>query len=66
MFKRRILLPWCISALVMYALSNLWHGLILNDLKDLKVPVALYVCLSLLVYVIIALALTVAIQQALH
>ena len=66
MFKRRILLPWCISALTMYALSNLWHGVILNDLADLKVPIALYVGLSLLVYIIIALALTVAIQQALH
>lgn len=65
MFKRRILLPWCVSAFTMVALSNLWHGIILNDLADLKVPVALYICLSLLVYFIIGLGLTVAIQQAL-
>ncbi|MFT3885703.1 MAG: hypothetical protein QM724_09805 [Flavobacteriales bacterium] len=66
MFKRRFLLPWSLSALVMLALSNLWHGLILNDLADLKVPIGLYLGLSLLVYVLIALGLTVAVQQALH
>jgi uncharacterized membrane protein YccC len=47
----------------MYGLSYLWHGLALTDLQELKIPLALYLVLSGLVYLIIGLGLTVAVHQ---
>jgi hypothetical protein len=62
-WRRRIILPWLLSAVVMYGLSYLWHGLALTDLQELKIPLALYLVLSGLVYLIIGLGLTVAVHQ---
>ncbi len=64
--KRRILFPWIASALVMYGLSFLWHGLALNDLRDLKIPIGLYVILSATVYLILGLGVTLAMHQAIQ
>jgi hypothetical protein len=48
----------------MYGLSLLWHGLALNDLRELKMPMALYVVLSATVYIILGLGITFAMHQA--
>ena len=53
LFSRRYLLPWLISAIVMFGLSYLWHGLLLRDLQELKVPLGLYLGLSGLVYLVV-------------
>lgn len=50
----------------MYGLSYVWHGLALNDLKDLRVPVEFYFALSALAYAIISLVLTFAVHQAIQ
>lgn len=62
--RRRILLPWLLSAFVMYGLSYLWHGIVLTDLDEIHIPVTLYLILSGLVYVIIGIGMTVAVHQA--
>ena len=66
LIQRRILAPWIASTLVMYGLSYLWHGIALNDLRDLKVPMPLYVLLSTVVYLLIGLALTFGMHQAIQ
>jgi hypothetical protein len=66
LLQRRILVPWIASTLVMYGLSFLWHGIALNDLRDLKIPMGLYVVLSSVAYLLIGLGLTFAIHQAIH
>ena len=64
MGRRRILLPWLLSAAVMYGLSYLWHGFMLTDLQELRIPLSLYMILAGLVYLIIGLLLTFATHQA--
>lgn len=66
LLQRRILVPWIASSLVMLGLSFLWHGLALNDLRDLKIPMGLYGVLSSVVYLLIGLGLTFGMHQALH
>ncbi len=66
LLKRQILIPWLASTLVMYGLSYVWHGLALNDLSELKIPMGLYVLLSTVVYVLLGLGLTGALRLALH
>lgn len=58
LLERRILIPWLASALVMYGLSYLWHGVALNDLRELRIPIGLYLALSGLIYLVIGLGLT--------
>ena len=66
LLQRRILAPWIASTVVMYGLSFLWHGIALNDLSELKIPMGLYVLLSVVVYVVIGLGSTFAMHQAIH
>ncbi|MCB0795469.1 MAG: hypothetical protein KDB88_12090 [Flavobacteriales bacterium] len=61
---RGFLVPWSLSAVVMYGLSYLWHGVILRDFHELTIPVGLYLALAGLVYLIIGAVLTVAVHQA--
>jgi hypothetical protein len=64
--ERRIWLPWIASALLMFGMSYLWHGVALNDLHELRVPIALYLTLSALAYLIIGLGITVAVHQCIQ
>lgn len=66
LLERRILLPWVLSAVVMYGLSYVWHGIALTDLSELKVPLALYLTLSGVVYLLIGLGITVAVHQCIR
>lgn len=66
LLQRRILVPWIASTLVMYGLSFLWHGIALNDLRELKIPMGLYVALSAVVYLVIGLGITFAMHQAIQ
>jgi hypothetical protein len=62
LLKRRILLPWLLSSAAMYGLSYLWHGIALTDLSELKVPMALYLALSGVVYLLIGAGITAAVH----
>src|SRR5262245_47395580 len=64
--KRGFLVPWSLSALVMYGLSYVWHGLALTDLQELKIPLGLYLALAGLVYVIIGFGLTSLVHLAIQ
>lgn len=64
--RRYILLPWLLSSLVMYGLSYVWHGLILNDLADLRIPLTLYFILAAVVYLILGLGLTIGVHKAIQ
>lgn len=62
--RRRLLLPWLLSAVVMYGLSYVWHGLVLTDLQELRIPLTLYMILAGIVYTLIGLGLTLATHVA--
>jgi hypothetical protein len=57
------MVPWLLAAVVMYALSFVWHGIALTDLQELRIPIALYLCLSGLVYLLIALGIKMAVHH---
>lgn len=46
-----------ICAAVMLGLSYLWHGVLLNDYVDLRIPLPMYFGLASIVYLIIAFVL---------
>lgn len=66
LFRRYILLPWLLSAVVMFVLSYVWHGVILKDLQDIRIPLTLYLTLAGIVYLVIGLGLTIATHKALE
>lgn len=48
----------------MFLVSWLWHGLALTDLEEISIPLSLYFCLAGLVYLVLALGMTLAIHSA--
>ncbi len=50
----------------MFGLSYLWHGVALNDLQELTIPLSLYFCLAALIYLVIGLAFTLAVHKAIQ
>lgn len=64
--KRFIVLPWLLSGLVMFGLSYVWHGMLLSDLQELKIPQALYHLLAALVYLVLGLGITIATHKAIQ
>ncbi|MBK8339499.1 MAG: hypothetical protein IPK99_05570 [Flavobacteriales bacterium] len=67
MFSTRgFIVPWLLSAAVMYGLSYVWHGVALTDLLELKIPLGLYLGLAALVYVIIGFGITALVHLAIQ
>lgn len=66
LWRRGIVVPWLLAAVLMFGLSYLWHGLVLTDLEELRIPLALYMVLAALVYLIIGLLLTMATHLAIQ
>lgn len=66
LLRRYILLPWLLSATVMLGLSFLWHGVILVDLQELRIPITLYTVLATLVYLVIGLGITICTHKAIE
>lgn len=62
LFKRRILFPWLLSAVVMFVISYVWHGITLTDISDLRMELWLYLLLSGLAYLVIGLLLTLGVH----
>jgi len=69
LLRRHILLPWLFSTVVMFGLSYVWHGLVLNDLSDLKdlhVPLAKYLVMAGTTYLVLGLVLTIGIHKGIQ
>lgn len=62
--RRRFLVCWLPSALLMFGLSYAWHGWALRDLEQLRIPLSLYLVLAAVVYLAIAAVLTLGIDRA--
>lgn len=66
LFRRHVLLPWLLASAVMFGLSYVWHGLLLTDLEDLRIPRTLYFILAGVVYLVLGLALTIGVHKAIQ
>lgn len=47
------MLGWIFSSIAMFALSYLWHGVILNDYKLISYPIGIYLVSAGVVYLVI-------------
>lgn len=54
---KRFAISVLVSAFLMIILSFFWHGIILNDFKNINYNFILFVVLAVVVYIVIALAL---------
>ena len=50
---KRFLVSWVFSSIAMYLLSYAWHGLFLNDYKELNYPKEIFLIFAVLVYLVI-------------
>jgi len=53
MRKRVFYIAWIVTSVVMFTLSYCWHGLILNDLKNLQYPIEMYLLLASILYLVL-------------
>lgn len=51
-------LSWILSALVMFSLSYLWHGIFLNDFERLSYPKEIFLTGSIITYLILGFLVT--------
>ncbi|MFT4660523.1 MAG: hypothetical protein ACI8XB_000791 [Patiriisocius sp.] len=58
MLKKEFLLVWMISSLTMLGMSYVWHGIILNDYRFIKLPFISFILLQGIVYAVIGFVLT--------
>lgn len=49
---------WLVSSIMMYGLSFVWHGVLLNDYMSIKYPMWMYFTLAAVVYLVIGFVLT--------
>lgn len=57
MTVKRFVISVLISAFIMFVLSFFWHGIFLNDFKNINYNFILFAALAAIVYIVIALAL---------
>lgn len=60
MFNKKIIFPGLLSTLVMFCLSCLWHGVVLNDFARIQYPMPVFLGFLALLYVVISLLMVVA------
>lgn len=53
-YTLRFYLSWIIGAIAMYVAFYVWHGVILNDFKQIRFPMVWFVLLSAFAYLIIS------------
>lgn len=58
MNAKRFFLSWLFSSMVMFSLSYLWHGIILNDLQRLTYPLEIFLTGAVITYLILGFLLT--------
>ena len=61
--RTRYLIAFFLSTTVMMMASLLWHGILLNDLRNIPQPEFLFFSLWSLLYLVIGLVLTIGISQ---
>lgn len=50
---KRFFLAWILSSVVMFSLSYVWHGFVLNDFAKLNYPKEIFLILASLTYIFI-------------
>ena len=60
MFSRKTFISWIVSSVIMFSLSYLWHGVILNDFDKVSYPKELFLSLLAFLYFIIGLIIALA------
>lgn len=58
MNTKRFFLSWVLSSLVMFGMSYVWHGIILNDFSRLTYPKELFLTFSSITYLILGFLVT--------
>jgi hypothetical protein len=58
MNAKRFFLSWLFSSIVMFLLSYLWHGIILNDLQRLNYPIEIFLTGAVFTYLLLGFLLT--------
>lgn len=53
-YTLRFFLSWIIGAIAMYIAFYVWHGVVLNDFKQIQFPMVWFVLLSAFAYLIIS------------
>lgn len=53
-YSVRFFLSWIFAALAMYGAFYVWHGVVLNDFKQIQFPIVWFVLLSAFAYLIIS------------
>lgn len=53
-YTLRFFLSWIIAAVFMYAAFYVWHGVVLNDFKQIQFPIIWFVILSAFAYLVIS------------
>lgn len=53
----RFFLSWIVSAIVMFSLFYLWHGVFLNDFIRIQFPITLFIIFAAFTYLIFSLAI---------
>ncbi len=61
-FEKRFFAAWIFSALVMYALSYVWHGVFLNDFQKISYPKDVLLTSFALIYSVLGLVLTLMVK----
>lgn len=64
-FGLRFFLSWLISALVMFALFFLWHGVFLNDFKRIQFPLFWFQVFAAFTYLLFGIALYLLFESSL-
>ena len=54
LYSFRFYVSWIIAAVLMYVAFYMWHGVFLNDLSRITFPLALFLGLAALVYLVIS------------
>ncbi len=58
MNTKRFFLSWILSSLIMFGLSYVWHGVVLNDFERLSYPKEIYLTGSVITYLILGFLVT--------
>lgn len=53
-YTLRFFLSWILAAIAMYVSFYIWHGVVLNDFKQIQFPMLWFVLLSAFAYLIIS------------
>ena len=53
MFNKKFFISWIFSSIIMFGLSYMWHGWLLNDLKLISIPLAVFLSFASVAYLVI-------------